>query len=375
MNRLSSLLSWTLVLSALHTSLPAADWPTYGGDHHQSGVTTERINVPLKEAWAVRTPAPRPAWPEPARQDFWHNAVDLQPSVTFDRAPHAVVAEGAVYLGSTVDDKITCLDLKSGHQRWSFFTEGPVRVTPTVSAGRVYAGSDDGFVYCLTAADGTLLWKHRVGPDDRRLPGNGRMISLWPVRAGVTVHGGTAYCCAGVFPQQGVYVCALNAEDGSPRWKQPFTSGAPQGHLLLSDTRLFVPTGRTSPAVFDRVSGKFLGAIDGFGRGGNFALVNEEVVVYRGQGEQDLTVTDVETREKIVRFTGRRMVVRGNKAFLQTAGELSALDRPRFLDLARHRNRVTAHRREIEGHLKAAIKKAKEAPPKESPPEETTPEE
>ena len=59
---------------------------------------------------------------------------------------------------------------------------------------------DDGCVYCLEARDGRLLWRHRVGPEDRRLPGNGRMISLWPVRCGVVVDGGTAYVCAGLHP-------------------------------------------------------------------------------------------------------------------------------------------------------------------------------
>jgi len=48
----------------------ATDWPTYGGDARRSGVTDEELALPLSEAWQHRTHAPRPAWPQPAKQDF-----------------------------------------------------------------------------------------------------------------------------------------------------------------------------------------------------------------------------------------------------------------------------------------------------------------
>ncbi len=85
--------------------------------------------------------------------------------MTYDRAFHAVAA--AVY----------CLDAATGRLRWRFFTNGPVRLAPTVANAEVYVGSDDGRVYCLAADDGKLLWSHRVGPDETRVIGNGRVIS------------------------------------------------------------------------------------------------------------------------------------------------------------------------------------------------------
>ena len=77
-----------------------------------------------------------------------------------------------------------CLDAATGKVRWRFFTEGPVRLAPAVSDGKVYVGSDDGWVYCLDADDGRLVWKYRVDPESNLIPGNGRVISSSPVRTG-----------------------------------------------------------------------------------------------------------------------------------------------------------------------------------------------
>ena len=121
---------------------------------------------------------------------------------------------------------------------WAFTTEGPIRLAPTVTQGRVYAGSDDGCVYCLDAASGTLLWKYRAVPEDRRMPGNGRMISRWPVRSGVAVDRGPlrtngepeeappliAFFSAGLFPEEGVYLCAVDAESGAEVWKEKISA-------------------------------------------------------------------------------------------------------------------------------------------------------
>ena len=169
--------------------------------------------MPLVERWVHEAALPpRPAWPElPARRDVYRD-VRLGPTVVFDRVFHTVVHGDHLYYGSSADDDVVCLDAKTGQQVWSFCTEGPVRLAPTVQDGRVYAASDDGCIYCFDGARGTLLWRHRVGPSDRRLPGNGRMISLWPVRCGIVVDDETVFACAGLFPSQGAFLCALDAE-------------------------------------------------------------------------------------------------------------------------------------------------------------------
>ncbi|MBN8249813.1 MAG: PQQ-like beta-propeller repeat protein, partial [Verrucomicrobia bacterium] len=211
----------------------AADWPTYRGDYARSGISTDPLPEALSEAWVWRSPqAPRPAWQGEAKWDGWNKVFDMKARQTFDRAFHAVVADGRVYFGSSADDQIRCIDARTGRELWTAFTEGPVRLAPTVSEGRVFAGSDDGQVYCLDAEDGRLLWKVRAAPEDRRIPGNGRIISNWPVRTSVVVQDGMLYTTAGMFPSEGVHLVALDAVTGAERWRQVQNDLPAQGYLL-----------------------------------------------------------------------------------------------------------------------------------------------
>ena len=42
--------------------------------------------------------------------------------------------------------------------KWQFKTGAAVRSSPTFDQGKVYAGSSDGFLYCLDAANGKKIW-------------------------------------------------------------------------------------------------------------------------------------------------------------------------------------------------------------------------
>ncbi len=233
-------------------TVPVVDWPTYMHDVSRTGVTDAEISSRLHLQWSYH-PAqpPAPAWPPPARDDWFHGRRGLKPRVTYDRAFHVVTVGDSVYFGSSSDDTVYCLDAATGELRWTFSTEGPVRLAPTIvpptkpgaADGKVLFGSDDGYVYCLAANDGSLRWRVRLAEQDRRLPGNERMISLWPVRTGVVVQKGVAHFCAGLFPMQGVYQGAVDIRTGNVLSRQ-VKQAAVQGYPEARGVRMFVPTGR-----------------------------------------------------------------------------------------------------------------------------------
>jgi len=246
--------------------LRAADWPAYRHDLARSGVTEEALSVPLHPQW-IYTSAhpPKPAWPEPGRE---------LNRLAFDYAHETVVAGGLVYFGSSADHKVYAVRLDSGQEQWSFFTEGPVRFAPAIEGERVFVCSDDGRLYCLSATDGVLLWRFDGGPRNERMLGNQQMISRWPLRSGVAVDHGIVYLSAGMWPNEGVYLYALDAENGKVVWQnetsgidyltQPHppsvavTGVAPQGYVVGHQGQLFVPTGRNVPAAYDRHTGELL---------------------------------------------------------------------------------------------------------------------
>ena len=77
----------------------------------------------------------------------------MRDRVDFDDAFQVVAAGGRLYFGSSIDDKVYALSADTGEEAWSFCTGGPIRLAPMVWNGRVFVGSDDGFVYCLNARD------------------------------------------------------------------------------------------------------------------------------------------------------------------------------------------------------------------------------
>ncbi|NLX94677.1 MAG: PQQ-binding-like beta-propeller repeat protein [Rhodopirellula sp.] len=332
-----------LILGSLSLHPARADWPTCRGDNQRSGTTTERIDLPLVEQWAHRaTLPPQPAWPEaPARIDVYRN-VPLGPTVVFDRAFHVVAQNDRVYYGSSADDSVYCLDATTGDVEWCFTTEGPVRLAPTVAGDKVYAGSDDGCVYCLEAGGGHLLWKRRIAPEDRRLPGNGRIMSLWPVRCGLVVDAGQVYVCAGLFPSQGAYLCALDAETGEEAWKEQVDISA-QGYLLASSERLFVPTGRTPPHIYNRADGRQVAPFPGIGQqrsgtpegGGCFAVLVGDQLLHAAGEKGGIQITDAQSRETIVTAFGSRVIVQGPTSYILASDRLCALDRSHYIELTR----------------------------------------
>jgi len=241
-----------------------------------------------------------------------------------------------------------------GETVWSFFTSGPVRFAPALSKGRVYAGSDDGLVYCLDAEDGRLLWKHKPSTPDRCVIGNGRMISVSPVRTGVAVDGGAVYFCAGIFPKEGVVAAALDAGTGKVLWEKS-CDFSPQGYILASAGRLYVPTGRASPVVVDRRNGVLLGSFEG--SAGAYALVTEGIVAYGPGDTGRLSLSTAESRDHLATFPGLHMIIAGTKAVLHTKTHLRAIDRVRTLEIVRQRNELSERAKRIGKEIKELAKK------------------
>ena len=229
----------------------AAGWGTYMQNNARTGVTPETLALPLTLQWTYRCRRqPAPAWPPPAKNDYWHGRSNLKPRVTYDRAYHLVAAGSRVYFGSSADDTVTCLDAATGREVWRFFTEGPVRLAPTVAGDHLLFGSDDGRVYCLNRRTGRLAWtyRHAAWPD-RRIAGNGRIISDHPVRTGVLVDGDRAYFCAGMFPAWGVELVTLDVRTGR-KIESKRLGAAMQGYLARRGDRLHGQTGRDTRGAF-----------------------------------------------------------------------------------------------------------------------------
>ncbi len=329
---------WILLLVFTIIYLPfnlllAGNWPTYQCDIRRSSISQDDLKTPLHLQWKYQNEiAPKPAWADPAKTDYWHREANLKPRVIYDKAYHVITVANRVYFGSSANDKIYCLDVNTGAEIWSYFTGGPVRLAPTYSNGLLYTGSDDGVVYCLDADNGELVWKINTAEGKRFIPGNERVISISSIRTGVLVDKGIAYFCSGMFPNEGVDLYAVNGDNGKVIWKRSHLELSPQGYLLASGKNLYIPTGRTTPQLFSREDGKYLGNFEG--NGGTYALlVNDELIFGGGdEGELNNNYPNTEDDDQIASFLGLQIIVRGDISYLRSDTELSAINREKYIE-------------------------------------------
>ncbi len=296
------------------TGVFANDWPTRLYDVRRCGITPEQLALPMVEEWNHKTVGPAPAWTESPALDG-QTQPDLKPRQNFDVCFDVVTAGDLAYYGSSNTGALTALDVKTGNTVWTFVTDGPIRCAPHLAGGKVYVGSDDGYAYCLDAADGSLLWKDRAGPDDRMLWGNGRLISVWPVRSSMLVDGDSVFWTAGLFPREGMYICKRNALDGTGGWTKP-ARRPPQGYLVAGANTLYVPGGKGYPVAYDRNTGDTLGYLKASGRdGGTWALLSpDESRFWAGPFEKNSAEQfDTKTRTRIASIANANYLIVDSK--------------------------------------------------------------
>lgn len=280
-----------------------SDWPAWRHDAGRTGASSMELAADLQLQWKRELPPPAPTFPNDQR-------------MSFDRSYEPVVAGKLLFLPSMVSDSVSALDTATGHELWTFFAEGPVRFAPLVWQDKVYFVSDDGFLYCVSADRGRLIWKFSPMEPKRHAPrtysetttaplggreipaqrtalgpalkllGDERLISRWPARGGPVLVDGIVYFAAGIWPFEGVAVCAADAVTGKPLWVNTdcafvkdgqFDHGirrdggmAPQGYLAVLGEKLIVPCGRALPGFFDPATGRMEPYTSGWG--GRIAL-------------------------------------------------------------------------------------------------------
>ena len=255
----------------------------------------------------------------------------------FDVAYEPVIAGKRLFVGSSHDDSVTAYDTQTGAEVWRFYADGPVRFAPLAWEDKLYFVSDDGNLYCLLAKDGSLAWKFRGGPSNRKILGNERLISMWPARGAPVVADGKVYFAAGIWPFMGIFLHALDAKTGEVQWttdgdgstyiKQPhntdsFAGVAPQGPLVVIGDKLLVPGGRSVPACYDRNTGRlvYYQLAENAKKGGGSAVAAVGGVLLNGGAAFDLET------EKYLADIGSHSAFANNSLYAYRDGALRTLN-------------------------------------------------
>jgi len=148
----------------------AQQWPTYRGDGQRSGRARSDVPAALTLDWQT---------------EIGENATP------------PTAAAGRVFVALPDRHELVAVDGSSGKTAWTFTTGGRIDSPPTIHKGRVLLGCHDGYVYCLRAADGALVWRFRGARDPRRIVARGQIESASPIHGSVLVDDGTLWFTAG----------------------------------------------------------------------------------------------------------------------------------------------------------------------------------
>ncbi len=166
-----------------------ADWPTFRASAARNGSTGAAVDTNMDVKWQRRIDG---------------------------RLSQPVVAGGKLFVAAVDAHTVYALNQGSGKVEWKYITGGRVDSPPTIHKGMAIFGSADGYVYCLRASDGALVWRFRAAPHDRRLMAYEQLESVWPVHGSVLVRDDIAYVIAGrsMFLDGGLTLYRLKAATG-----------------------------------------------------------------------------------------------------------------------------------------------------------------
>lgn len=187
------------------------EWPTYRHDALRSARTPVAVPGKPREVWKTRLAGA----PTVEAHDEWQ----LRIGAPFT-AP--VVSGNKVFLTIPNAHQLVALDADNGKLLWQFTAGGRIDTPPTIAAGLCLFGSHDGWVYCVRATDGQLVWRYLAAPSEQRLIAYGQLESVWPVLGSVLIHDGVAYVAAGRAPGSdgGLHVHALEPRSGRVLWSR-----------------------------------------------------------------------------------------------------------------------------------------------------------
>ena len=234
------------------TPATADDWPAHRHDGSRSGISKSQVPAKLKVRWETKLPT---------------------------RPSAVTIAAGKAFVCDIDTHTVYALAADTGKTAWAFTADGRIDSPPAYHKGMVLFGSRDGWVYCLRASDGALVWRFKDLPD-KLIGAYGQLESAWPITGSVLILKDTLYFAAGrsSFLDGGIFLYALNPGTGkllkSRASYGPFSkgSGFPVGKdagfkndvLVTDGTKLYLRQKAFNLNLADATGGKHIIPTSGF---------------------------------------------------------------------------------------------------------------
>ena len=184
------------------------DWPTFRADNTRSNSCLANLGDKPIKAWETKIGTGSASYGVMSGE----RTGLTQP----------VSAFGMVIVSDIDAERIVALDIKNGQQKWVFHVGSRVDFSPTLYNGLCLFTAKDGWVYCLNAQNGTLVWKLLISNRERLIGWQEKLANLWVGRSDVMIENGIGYASAGLgfSTLGGARAVAFKVETGEVIWRQ-----------------------------------------------------------------------------------------------------------------------------------------------------------
>lgn len=224
--------------------IPIAGTPQKPGEWEYQSVSG--MGSTLDEVWCISSEVKD--WPM-LLEDSAHTAEGAGPTnlalkwkFTADSSIQSspAIVEGVAYFASTAGT-IYAVDASTGGLKWSYAIGFLMKSSVAVANGKVYTGTDDGSVYCIDASNGNKLWQTNTGGVKiNNLRGNW-LAGASDQRASPVMFKSRVYAAA-----LDGYLYCLNANSGAILWKYQ-TGGPIVATPAIDEDAIFVASCTPSP--------------------------------------------------------------------------------------------------------------------------------
>jgi outer membrane protein assembly factor BamB len=147
--------------------------------------------------------------------DFLGESGDLKQMIS-----GPVVYDGKLYMGEGFHDdpncRLFCVNAADGTLLWAFKTTGQTECSPCVSGDKVYFGAGNDGIYCVNTADGKEVWRFPPQPRTGRL----LRCGATPAVADNRLYAGSAVDRNQKEDPGETSIFCLAADSGKPHWRR-----------------------------------------------------------------------------------------------------------------------------------------------------------
>jgi len=228
------------------SSAISQDWSQYQHDAARTGRTQSEIPPPYRVRWiwagenlTLRNQMSEPGWPDNLTSvDGYSFPMPDSVNITLSQLMQPVVAQGKVFFG-TQEGEVFCISSFDGSTLWKSMVPGGIITSGAVIGNRVVFAGVAGNVMAFDAGTGDTAWS----------------VSL---KAAVT--GSPCICQNRVFiADHKGRVTALDATSGSLLWQKQLSAPV-TGHIAASNSSVFVPCEDMNVYALDQETGAILTA-------------------------------------------------------------------------------------------------------------------